>query len=96
MSGMSLEEMVAHCGGVIEGDKIVFTFTDRVAVEEELLKLAVGNGIEKITILWSRGELAHEYNTGSIHRRLSNLTPADLDEERLRDDMEKVINAPNL
>ena len=35
MSGMSLEEMVAHCGGVIEGDKIVFTFTDRVAVEEE-------------------------------------------------------------
>ena len=52
-------------------DKITFTFTDtHDSVENELLKLAISAGVERLTVQWSLTDIPHKFDTGESRRYL--------------------------
>jgi len=60
----------------VSDDKITFRVAlTKSQVEEELLKIAVPAGIEVLSILWSRTDLTHEFNTGETRRYLERERP---------------------
>jgi hypothetical protein len=59
-------------GGVLKEDKLVFTTIDRRQVEEEILKLAVANDIERVEILWNKLDIPHVFETGQLKRFIDN------------------------